>query len=318
MGDVIVVVNGEAALDMARAVADAVLFEGYLLYPYRASALKNRMRWQFGIIAPPGGGHSEPLFARTECLVEGSAAVLDVRLRFLQLRTRVGDQLWDEGVVREVAVRVPLAQPEAVGDTGTTAFELPGGEESEDGATWRSLPLSGAVRIEAEPLAAAHSLRRVRVTVENRTAWDGAAGGRDAMLRRSLVSTHTMLAVRDGRFLSLLDPPDWARSEVGACRNEHTWPVLIGEPGRDDVMLSSPIVLYDHPAVAAQSPGDLFDATEIDEILILRTMTLTDAEKQEARATDPRAAAIIDRIENMPDQVLERLHGTLRFPRETS
>ena len=62
-------------------------------------------------------------------------------------------------------------------------------------------------------------------------------------------------------------------------------------------MLSSPVILYDHPEVAAESAGDLFDATEIDEILTLRTLALTDAEKREARATDPRAAELIDRLD---------------------
>ena len=86
--------------------------------------------------------------------------------------------------------------------------------------------------------------------------------------------------------------------------------------GGDDVMLSSPIILYDQPEIASESPGDLYDALEIDEILSLRTMTLTDEEKQEARATDPRAAAIIDRVDTMSPEMLERLHGTIRSLRE--
>jgi hypothetical protein len=89
--------------------------------------------------------------------------------------------------------------------------------------------------------------------------------------------------------------------------------VLIGDPDHRDVMLSSPILMdCDYPQVSPESPGDLFDATEIDEILSLRTLTLTDEEKREARATDPRAAAIIDRVEVIPREVLERLHGAVR------
>jgi hypothetical protein len=82
--------------------------------------------------------------------------------------------------------------------------------------------------------------------------------------------------------------------------------------GGDDVVLSSPIILYDHPAVAPESPGDLYDATEIDEILALRVLTLTDAEKSEARGTDPRSAAIIDRCAEMTPETWERLHGVMR------
>ncbi len=77
-------------------------------------------------------------------------------------------------------------------------------------------------------------------------------------------------------------------------------------------MLSSPIVLYDHPEVAPESPGDLYDGTEIDEILALRVLTLTDEERSEARGTDPRAAAIIDRVDGFAPEIWDRLHGAVR------
>jgi hypothetical protein len=80
-------------------------------------------------------------------------------------------------------------------------------------------------------------------------------------------------------------------------------------------MLSSPIILYDHPELAAESAGELYDGTEIDEILTLRTLALSDAEKAEARATDPRAAALLDRVESMDAQAMAQLHGTIRSPR---
>ncbi|HEY3477679.1 MAG TPA: hypothetical protein VGL02_02165, partial [Streptomyces sp.] len=86
--------------------------------------------------------------------------------------------------------------------------------------------------------------------------------------------------------------------------------------GRADVVLSSPIILEDHPAIAPESPGALYDALEIDEILTLRTAALTDQEKREARGTDARAAAVIDLADTMPPEVLERLHGAVRSLRE--
>ncbi len=113
----------------------------------------------------------------------------------------------------------------------------------------------------------------------------------------------------------MTDPPEWAAAEVAACQNIGTWPVLAGPDGCTDLMLSSPVILYDHPEVAAESAGDLFDATEIDEILTLRTMTLTDAEKRQARATDSRAADLLDRLDDMPPQMLERMHGAIRYLR---
>jgi hypothetical protein len=121
--------------------------------------------------------------------------------------------------------------------------------------------------------------------------------------------------VSDGKLLSLADPPEWTRSVAERCDNRRAWPVLVGESGKQDVVLSAPIILEDYPRIAPESPGDLCDATEIDEILTLRTMTLTDEEKREARATDPRAAAIIDRVDSMPPQMLEKLHGTIRYLR---
>ena len=111
----------------------------------------------------------------------------------------------------------------------------------------------------------------------------------------------------------MTDPPEWARPAVAGCRNEGGWPVLADPDGQ--VVLSSPIILYDHPELAEQSPGELYDGTEIDEILTLRTLALSDDEKAEARATDPRAAALLDRVESMDPQVMARLHGTLRSPR---
>jgi hypothetical protein len=121
------------------------------------------------------------------------------------------------------------------------------------------------------------------------------------------------MAIRDGSFLSMTDPPADVRDAVKASVNRNTWPVLVGEPGGTDVVLSSPIILPDHPEIAPESPGDLFDATEIDEILTLRIMTLTDDEKRSARATDPRARQIIDRADAMPPEMLDKLHGAIRY-----
>jgi hypothetical protein len=128
-------------------------------------------------------------------------------------------------------------------------------------------------------------------------------------MSRSLIAVHTMLAVDGGRFISLLDPPSEAASVASTCRSDGSYPVLIGA---DDVVLASPIILYDHPEVAEQSPGDLYDSLEIDEILALRVMTLTDEEQSEARGTDARAAAIIDRCNEMTAETLSRLHGQMK------
>jgi hypothetical protein len=90
------------------------------------------------------------------------------------------------------------------------------------------------------------------------------------------------------------------------------YPVLAGDRGKRDLVLASPIILYDYPEVAPESPGDLYDATEIDEILLLRTRAMTPDEKREACAADPRIAALVARADAMSPESMERLHGTFR------
>jgi hypothetical protein len=154
-------------------------------------------------------------------------------------------------------------------------------------------------------------LWRLSVTVENTAA---ATTDKRSAIELSFIGAHVLLAVHDADFLSMIDPPEWASSAAAACRQHRCWPVLAGPEGQRDVLLLSPIILYDHPAVAPESTVELFDATEIDEILTLRVLTLTDAEKAEARSTDARAAAIIERCENMTAEELQQLHGILRNP----
>ena len=103
-----------------------------------------------------------------------------------------------------------------------------------------------------------------------------------------------------------------ATSASEGCRNVGAWPVLAGDEGQRDTMLSSPIILYDYPQIAAESAGDLFDGTEIDEILLLRIMTLTDEEKREIRSSDERARQILERTDNMPVEQFMKLHGAIR------
>lgn len=136
--------------------------------------------------------------------------------------------------------------------------------------------------------------------------------GREEILLKSLLSAHTILGVTRGEFISLIDPPAELREIASGCKNVGTWPVLVGEENAKDAMLSSPIILYDYPQIAPESPGDLFDGTEIDEILALRILTLSDGEKREIRQTDDRAREILERTETMPVEHFLKLHGVLR------
>jgi hypothetical protein len=300
-------------LDPVRKIADAVLYEGYILYPYRASSQKNRSRWQFGVVTAPGYAAADPSetsFTRAECVLEHSGQPsVRVLLRFLQVQRRTsGGESWDEAVEREVEAAADAAA--LFGDGVTREFTVEGGEDREEDVVRRREPLAGTVMVRAVEVPGPWRAVKLQVKVENRTGLGSVPQRREDALPTSLVAAHTIITVDGGKFLSMTDPPEWAAPAVAGCRNEGGWPVLADPDGQ--VMLSSPIILYDHPELAAESPGELYDGTEIDEILTLRTMALSDDEKAEARATDPRAAALLDRVDSMDPQVLARLHGTLR------
>jgi hypothetical protein len=329
----------------ALAVANAVLYEGYLLYPYTASAPKNRIRWQFGVVVPRAylsAGTGETAEQQTEVLFEagaGAAASVTVRLRFLQVEARRveaarGDAFepvaslkaggtthlsFDEAFERELTVTLdasPGAErsvPIAI-DGGVAEEMLRDAAGAVVGRVVRERwPLTGtlALRCDAVPGAGAESLRKLQVRVENESGI--VAGERSGALRTAFVSTHVLLAAHGGRFVSVLDPIPAAAEATKALANRHVFPVLVGDSAADEqraaLMLSSPIILYDFPAVAPQTDADAFDGTEIDELLTLSVLSLPDAERDEARATDPRARAIVERAERFGAQDLARVHA---------
>jgi len=347
--------GGRATLDPAFAehaqrVADAILYEGYLLYPYRGSAQKNQERFQFGVLMPPAYrsvDECEPSATQTECVLECPAgAEIEVTVRFLQLQRRTvqapsprgfsdvgslevdGSEVtpWDEAAERQHRATVPLT---ALLETEIEApFHIAADESIEDVSDAaghvagrlirRRAALSGVIRMGAERLPGPYGALRLRVRVENHTEPDGPLRRRADGLRFALVAAHSLIGVPGGTFLSMTEPPEWASAMVGGCVNTGTWPVLAGPENCRELMLSSPVILYDHPEIAAESAGELFDSTEIDEILTLRTMTLTDAEKREARGTDPKAAALLDRLDHLPPEMLERMHGAIRYLKPAS
>lgn len=328
------------SLDQVRSIADAVLYEGYLLYPYRASSHKNRSRWQFGVLGPPdaaAASFGEAPEMEMQCLLaphDGPAAVT-VHLRFLQLQVREvrstgedgmgvpvdrltvdGESVlsWDEAVEQEVVLAaLPL------GEATDSVHEIPGGEESEPVTDARGVLVGRIVRRRL-PLTVRIRTRAVvdggfvRLSVAVRNEHPAHAATKDAAIRSSLIGAHLLLRAHDAELVSLLEPPAEAAAAAGRCRQHRCWPVLAGPKGTTDTLLGAPIILYDYPEVAEQSPGALFDSTEIDEILTLRVMTMTEDEKAEARATDPRAREIIDRCDGMSPAGLQQLHGLLRDP----
>ena len=274
--------------DAARAVADAVLYEGFLLYPYTGSALKNRLRWQFGVLMPQGfSDASEPTSMETELLAQPRerGAVVEIVFRFLQIL--------EKPVEREVALAVELCDehvlhPFSVENLrGTLSVDI-----ARDGAYSRI-----TLRVQNEGVVAPETQR-------------------DDALRLALVSSHALFTMSGGAFVSLLDPPEDAKEAASRCTNRRVFPVLAGaaeEGGQTASMaLASPIILYDFPSVAQKSPGHTFDNLEIDELLLLSVASLTDEEKAEARATDERARAVIDRADAMGASLQETLHAGMQ------
>ncbi len=338
-------------LAQALSVADAILYEGYLLYPYRQSSRKNQARFQFGVLMPPAYAavdDCEPSASQTECLAEArDDATVQVLVRFLHVQQRTvwlpsparGRDWTDvpsltvdgteytrftEATEREAEAELTVADLVRAGLDGVEIpFHIAAGLSIDDlndaegrrvgqlRREWHGL--DGVLRLQAERVAGPYQALRLRLRIENHTAPDLALGNREDGLRYALVAAHALIGLPGGSFISMTDHPEWAAGAVAACHNQGTWPVLAGPEECRDLMLSSPVILYDHPQIAPESAGDLFDATEIDEILTLRTLALTDEEKREARATDPRAADLIDRLDGMPPEMMEKLHGAIRY-----
>ena len=335
-------------------IVKAVLYEGYMLYPYRPSAVKNRQRFNFGVVYPraysEAQGGTDTCTMQTQCLVSGDDRTQClVRVRFLRMVDRsIGKapafsepasaipdsiekverlevngtlyQSWQEAVEEQIVV-TELNLPALAAQSMKWPFRLSAKKDREairddsgSIAGWierQTACVAGAIEFTAEILE--KGLFQLTVRIANDSRMDGAEPmGRALALAQSLVSAHTILEVSNGEFISLIDPPDNCRVYAQACQNIGTWPVLVGEEGQRETMLSSPIILYDYPQIAPESPGDLFDGAEIDEILMLRIMTLTEEEKREMRQSDDRARRILERTESLPEEQFMKLHGALR------
>lgn len=336
-------------IDAVQPIADAVLYEGYLLYPYRQTAVKNQQRWTFGGVYPPAystaqrGADASTM--RTESLITGNDARVTVRVRFLHVTERsvgeqtsppdfrlvdelwVGDRVyrsWQEAVERVVeAVHLPLAG--LIAAPTRVPIHFPASREIEPlrdatnddvGVLIRTQQaIDGAIVIGAERLG--EDLYKLSVQIENLTRLATVSEPRrEDALPQTFISTHTIMGVQDGAFISLTDPPTGLESAVAGCQNVGTWPVLVGEEGDRSLMLSSPIILPDYPQIAPESAADLFDGTEIDEILTLRIMTLTDDEKREIQQSDPRGHELLARTEAIPEEQFRKMHGVLRGLRQ--
>jgi hypothetical protein len=301
--------------DGAEKIAAAILYEGYILYPYRPTAIKNRQRWNFGTLYPRVYAEAqrpqEPFRLIAECIAVADAkASLDVRISFLQLvPTQNTDELTDPSLAWDEAVeRTSEHSNLHLSDLVTSPLS-------------RTLSLDGGQNLQIELSIGAEMLQdgvcKLRLELQNASPLPSGAGAkRDEALPLSFVSAHLLLGISGGEFVSLLDPDPAYREAVAACCNTGVFPVLVGEEPDRSMMFCSPIILYDYPKIAPESEGDFFDGTEMDEMLTLRVLTLTDAEKQEMRNGDPRARKILERTEGLTSDALLKAHGVIRGLRE--
>lgn len=314
-------------------IAAAILYEGYMLYPYRKTSIKNRQRWNFGTLYPRMYAEAqrpvEPFHFVSECvLVTNGNTTLDIKINFLQLVQQLSSATnaqpmhgvtdpsleWEEAIERSSTHR-GLRMSDLISsplrlELKLDASGLPEGQVR--GTVPDLIPIL-TVRVEGLNDGAC----RLHLELENESALlSGAGAKRDEALSRSFVSAHVLLGISGGEFVSLLDPAEDYRKAAAECCNVRVFPVLAGEEPERTMMLCSPIILYDYPKIAPESEGDFFDGTEMDEMLTLRVLTLTDAEKQEMRNNDPRARRILERTEALTGESLLKAHGVIRGMRE--
>jgi len=260
-------------------LVDSLLYEGYALYPYTPGATKNATPTPFGIVYPAAyAAKLDSAFdhLRLDCL---AAEIADCGLLIAEVRFLEASGVRHQAVERRAELH---------------AVAVPGSESIQE-FRFESVALSMRVS------CTACTEGRVKVSLLIENLADAPADlDRAGALGRSLLSTHPILRLSGGRFISPLE---------SGCESVNTWPVLASP--EDDVMLGAAIVLPDHPSLAPESLGNLFDSTEIEEALLLHVQALSDDERAEIERQDPRVKDMVERAEaTTPDELLT-LHGRL-------
>ncbi|MEP6950700.1 MAG: hypothetical protein ABI863_15550 [Ginsengibacter sp.] len=338
--------NAESILEN---ITRTLLYEGYALYPYHRSAIKNQKPIPFGVVFPQryniynAHAHSK---MQTQCIVTGSDDLtINISMRFLHLKKT------------ELFEKVPAH--EAVEDNFIPVYNLnisdkfyqAGWQTAERKINTGDLQISqliknkkvipvefdemydskyfydksgkaakqinsisgikGSVIIEAAPAGNMQNTFRLTVTVINTTPVENAEQvTRDEVLSQSFLSTHTVLQTRNAVFISHQNPGEKWEETISGCENINTWPILIDES--NTTLLSSPIILYDYPRINPQSLGDLFDSTEIEEALLLHVAVLSDEEKQQIARGDEKLQAMLTRVSQVTPKEMINFHSGLK------
>lgn len=273
-------------------ICNALLYEGYALFPYRKNALKNQKRFNFGVLSPKVWAEkqmNEQHFQQTEILVLAeNESKLSFKTRFLELSD---DSEWQTAVEKKIEDEFSLSEPKTL-------------EYKEDS-------LCGKIEISTKKLT--EDLFKIRFIFENLTKSENCESlSREEVLQFSFVSTHTIFEIENGKFVSLLETPNEFVNQAKSLRNINILPVLIGDKFKQNIILASPIILYDFPEIAENSLENFFDGLEIDELMILNLLALPDEEKRQIAETDELTKKILDKIESATPEDLLKLHAHLR------
>ncbi len=227
---------------------EAVLYEGFILYPYRPS-LKNTHRWTFGGVYPhswsAASGNTDRSRVGCVCIAAGSGdALFSAQIRFLHLFERTPSEAGrNAGMAASCECIERRVEPPAMRLADLTArplrypFEFSPAADAIDGSVWQD-GVRGAAEISAEPLTV-HDAWLVTIAIENETPFDVGpvephqpldARRRNAAHMRSLVSAHAILRLEGGRFESSIDAPGELRDLLDQHAGGGLWPVLAGEP----------------------------------------------------------------------------------------
>ncbi|MBV9416168.1 MAG: hypothetical protein JO363_14395 [Solirubrobacterales bacterium] len=261
--------------DRLEELVDSLLWEGYALYPYTPGATKNATPTPFGIVYPPAYAAECPgAFDHARLECVADPGPDATLTAALRYLARVGER-------HAAAERRVELGPVGLGERVSTQFD------------------GGRLTLRSERRRDGSAV--VRCCVHNSTE---APSGLDraGALARSLISTQLVVRISAGRFRSPLDR---------APASVNIYPVLATEA--DDAVLGTSYVLPDHPQIAPESRGALFDSTEIEEALLLHVQVLSDRERAEIEDADPAVREMIARAAAVTPEDIIALHGRVEI-----
>ncbi|MEO7294341.1 MAG: hypothetical protein ABIW34_14630 [Ginsengibacter sp.] len=311
-----------------------LLYEGYSLFPYHRSAIKNQKPVPFGVIYPKDyntyNQHSHAAM-QSECIVTGGDDLsINIIVRFLHLiKTEVLKQNNEkENEVDDVVAGWQTIEREINSGNllitelikNRKEFPIRFDKMNEDRYVYddsdnvkakrinSASEIKGNVIIEASTVENMKNTFRIRVNITNTSSIVNAdVIARDEALCQSFLSTHIILKSANGEFISGQNPAENFKQAIAQCKNTGTWPILVDES--NTTMLCSPIILYDHPQINPQSKGDLFDSTEIEEALMLHFAVMSDDEKNRIADSDEKLKAMLNKVGMVTPEEMIGLHG---------